>query len=62
MRRVLRTQQVIQMSGMSRSAIYRLRKENKFVRHINLGPRSVGYFEDELTKWLEERVEVSRKT
>ncbi len=61
MRRVLRMQQVIQMSGLSRSTIHRLRKDKKFVRHINLGPRSVGYFEDELCLWLEERAAVSQK-
>ena len=61
MRRVLRMHQVIHMSGLSRSTIHRLRKDNKFVRHINLGPRSVGYFEDELCEWLEERAAVSHK-
>ncbi|MBL0011213.1 MAG: AlpA family phage regulatory protein [Nitrosomonas sp.] len=53
--------QVIEISGVSRSTIHRLRKNNEFVRQVNLGPRSVGYFEDELCKWLEERAVVSQK-
>ncbi|WP_371134190.1 helix-turn-helix transcriptional regulator [Nitrosomonas sp.] len=53
--------QVIHMSGLSRSTIHRLQKKNEFVRKVNLGLRAVGYFEDELCKWLEERAAVSHK-
>lgn len=61
MRRILRMKQVIEISGVSRSTIHRLQKKNEFVRKVNLGLRAVGYFEDELCKWLEERAAVSHK-
>lgn len=55
MERIIRMNQLINILGLSRSTIYRLRKEGMFVPHIQLGPRSVGYSEKAISAWLEAR-------
>lgn len=47
--------QVPEKLGVSRSSIYRLIAGNEFVQKIQLSSRCVGFFEDDLNKWLEER-------
>lgn len=55
MRRIIRMNQVPEKLGVSRSSIYRLIAGNEFVQKIQLSSRCVGFFEDDLNKWLEER-------
>ena len=55
MKRILRMNQLSEKLGISRSSIYRLRKNNLFIPYIRLSSRCVGYEEGALIKWLEER-------
>lgn len=57
---VLRLPQVIQRCGFSRSAIYKLVARNEFPRPINIGVRAVAWPEEEIERWLSERISASR--
>jgi prophage regulatory protein len=39
----------------SRVHVSRLEKEGKFPKHINLAPQSIGWLEEEILAWIEER-------
>jgi len=58
--RVLRLKEVCRMTGLGRSFIYRLQAENRFPHSIKLGVRAVGWLEDEVRKWLADRIADSR--
>jgi prophage regulatory protein len=39
----------------SRVHVSRLEKEGKFPKHLNLGPQSIGWLEDEIETWIAAR-------
>ena len=39
----------------SRVHIARLEKADKFPKHVNLGPQSIGWLEEEIDAWIEAR-------
>ena len=51
--RILRIQEVIKLTGLSRPTIWRKEKQGKFPERIRLGSNSVGWRSDELEEWLE---------
>jgi len=53
--RVLRFSQVSERTGLSRVAIWRLEKEKKFPKRVQLTPKTIGWFEEEINEWLESR-------
>lgn len=55
-RRLLRLPEVRQKVGLSRSAIYKLISEGQFPRQVTLGPRTVAWVQEDLERWIEERV------
>ncbi|MCX2813767.1 MULTISPECIES: AlpA family transcriptional regulator [unclassified Pseudomonas] len=54
--KVIRLQQVMEMTGLGRSTIYKYVSENWFPKPISLGGRSVGWLESEVAEWILERV------
>lgn len=58
--RICRLPEVVEMTGLSRSAIYALIAEGRFPSQINLGPRTVGWAEREINEWIEMRIADSR--
>jgi prophage regulatory protein len=54
---ILRRRQVERRTGLSRSSIYHFIQQGKFPKPINLGERAVGWLENEIEKWLMERIE-----
>lgn len=51
--RILRIGQVLERTGMTRTTWYRLcRTDPNFPRRIQLGPRCVGFFEQEVDDWI----------
>lgn len=54
-RKVLRTHQVLELTGLKKSTVYRFVKDGEFPQPIQLGPKLLGWFEDEVTAWLEAR-------
>jgi prophage regulatory protein len=55
-RRLLRLDVVMEMTGLSRSSIYRAMDLGTFPRAVNISPRAVGWNELAVTRWIEERL------
>ena len=58
--KVLRLPDVIQQTGLSRSAIYARIAEGQFPKQFNLGGRAVGWLSSDITLWLKQRLAASR--
>ena len=54
---ILRRKKVEKRVGLSRSTIYLKIQEGSFPKPINLGPRAVGWIENEIDNWLMDRIE-----
>lgn len=51
----LRTDQVEDRVGLSRTTIWRLERRGRFPARRRLGPNSVAWIEDEVDAWIESR-------
>lgn len=58
--RVLRLKRVLDKTGDSKSGLYRKIAEGIFPSPIKLSTRSVGWLEDEVDAWIDERIEATR--
>lgn len=54
--RLLRLPAVIERCGLGRSSIYAGVKNGTFPAHFRLSARAVGWLEDEIDRWVSERV------
>ena len=54
--KILKLNAVIDVTGLSRSAIYQRMKHGDFPRSIPLGERSVGWSEKEIQRWIASRM------
>lgn len=52
---ILRTNDVIQLTGLSRSTLWRLERAGNFPERIQLGANSVGWLEADINAWLDSR-------
>ncbi|MCE1054819.1 helix-turn-helix transcriptional regulator [Pseudomonas alloputida] len=55
--KVIRLQQVMEMTGLGRSTVYKYVSDNWFPKPIPLGGRSVGWLESEVKEWILDRIE-----
>ena len=53
--RLLRRRQVEEITGLSRSSIYRLMEEGEFPRPVKVGPKAVRWRLSDILRWLESR-------
>lgn len=53
---LIRLPEVIEMTALSRSSIYRLMKKRDFPKSVKIGGRAVAWILEEIEKWLEERI------
>ena len=53
--RLLRRRQVEEITGMTRSSIYRLMHSGDFPPSVQVGPAAVRWKESDITGWLESR-------
>jgi len=58
---ILRLPTVKARTGLSRSTIYLRISEGRFPKPVSLGGRAVGWVESEITEWLNQQIEASRK-
>ncbi|TNF09946.1 MAG: AlpA family transcriptional regulator [Vibrionaceae bacterium] len=58
---ILRLPAVKARTGLSRSTIYLRISEGRFPKPVSLGGRAVGWVEAEITAWLNQQIETSRK-
>ena len=59
--RLLRLPSVCEITGLSRSRLYALIKENAFPAPLSLGKRAVAWESSEVQAWVEARVKAPRK-
>jgi prophage regulatory protein len=59
---ILRLPAVKERTALSRSSIYLRISKNEFPASISLGGRAVGWLEEDIDKWLEQKIEVSRQS
>ena len=57
--RLLRIQEVISVTGISRMTIYRLEKEGLFPSRRRLGKNSVAWLDDDISAWVAGRPTVT---
>lgn len=55
--RIIRLQEVMEMTGLARSTVYKYIETGFFPRPVPLGGRSVGWLESEILEWILARVE-----
>ena len=53
--RLLRIRQVLEKTGLSRSALYRKIEAQEFPAQVSIGDRSVAWVESEVDEWIQER-------
>ena len=53
--RILRLPEIIETVGLSRSTIYDYIGRGKFPRQVQIGIRSVGWFEEDIRQWMMKR-------
>ena len=56
MTRFLRVKDVVARTGLSEMTLWRRQKDGTFPRRVRLGPNAVGWPEDEIEAWCNERV------
>ena len=54
-RRILRAKEVIKLTGLSRSTIWRLQRQGKFPRSRRIGDVAVGWLDAEVLAWINGR-------
>lgn len=54
--RFIKLKEVINITGLSRSTVYKFITDNKFPKSVSLGDRAVAWVEDEVTDWMEARL------
>lgn len=57
---LIRLPQVIRMTGLGRSTIYREVAAGRFPEYVKIGARASAWIESEVQGWIERRVECSR--
>jgi len=51
--RILRIRQVLEMTGLRRTALYEKMHANQFPKSVKLGVRAVGWREGDVLSWME---------
>ncbi|EKL0030453.1 AlpA family transcriptional regulator [Vibrio vulnificus] len=54
--RLIRLNEVLGMTGLSRSSMYRFIEDNQFPLQVQLGDRAVAWVESEVQEWIQQRV------
>lgn len=57
---ILRLPAVKIRTGLSRSSIYLRISNNEFPASVSLGGRAVGWLEEDINNWLDEKINASR--
>lgn len=59
--RVIRLKEVIHKTSIGRSTIYAMINEGTFPAPIKLGPHMSAWVESEVDKWIQDKIDASRK-
>ncbi|WP_262459585.1 AlpA family transcriptional regulator [Alloalcanivorax balearicus] len=55
--KIMRLKEVMDTTGLKRSAIYKAISEGRFPKQVSLGARAAGWVADEIESWIMERIE-----
>lgn len=55
--RLIKLKEVLYMTGLGRSSIYKFMDEGGFPQSISLGARAVAWGEHEVQQWIAQRIE-----
>jgi len=60
--RLLRTSEVLRLTGISRTSLWKMRRDGQFpaARRLRPGGRVIGFREDEVRDWLQSRPTAER--
>jgi len=61
MTKLLRLAEVMARTGQSRSSLYLAINRGSFPKQILIGSRAVGWVEEEVESWIQDRIRRSRK-
>jgi prophage regulatory protein len=53
----LNSKTIVKMTSLSRVTIWRLERDGKFPKRVQLSPRRVGWREDEIQEWISKKSE-----
>jgi len=53
--RIVRTKELLELTGLSRTTIWRMEKAGTFPKRVSLGEVSVGWRWSEVNEWMKER-------
>ena len=56
---IYRLPDILKVTGLSSSTIWRLEKANQFPRRFKISPGAVGWRSHEINAWIDQKVEVS---
>ncbi len=51
---ILRLPKVMELTGKSRTTLWRDEREGRFPKRVKIGPRAVGWLRSSVEKWLQE--------
>lgn len=54
--RILRLRDVMDKTGLARSTVYKYIEAGTFPKPIDLGGRSVGWVDEEINDWIQEKI------
>ena len=49
---IYRTNEVLRLTGLSRSTLWRMERDGRFPRKLRLGPNSVGWLASDIDEWI----------
>ena len=55
--RIYRVKDLVEILGISRTTIYRMRKREDFPRPVSLGDRAKGWLREDIEAWVKSRRE-----
>ncbi|MBD1576932.1 AlpA family transcriptional regulator [Vibrio sp. S11_S32] len=58
--RLIRLKEVINLTALSRSSIYKKMNSDEFPKSVSLGDRAVAWIESDVIEWIENMIEQSR--
>jgi prophage regulatory protein len=56
--KILKVKEVVQLTGLSRSTLWRLEQKGEFPKKIALSPNRVGWIEKEMLEWVNSRPQI----
>ena len=54
--RILRLPEVMKKTGLGRTNLYQMTKAGQFPQSVSLGAKAMGWVEEEIDKWIEQRM------